>query len=71
MLAWVKNGTEPEVGVFTNWADEGYASIYFIHVMLHAEDTIRLVELQKQLVSAYLTIPYAESKIPGNAGSDQ
>lgn len=51
MTAWVKKGTREEVGVITDYVDNG------------------LTEFNKQLVSAYLDIPYAETKC-GYACSD-
>ncbi|KAL4241566.1 Peptide hydrolase [Abortiporus biennis] len=51
MTAWVKNGTREEVGIITDYTDNG------------------LTNFNKQLVDAYLDIPYVETKC-GYACSD-
>ena len=72
MTAWVKAGTREEVGIITDFVDKRSAISFTargrVRTLMHASHS--LTEFNKQLVDAYLNIPYAETKC-GYACSDQ
>ena len=74
MTAWVKSGTREEVWIITDYVDARSAVSFRVSPR---SDTLNpfgfldsLTEFNKQLVDAYLDIPYAETKC-GYACSDQ
>ena len=63
MTAYVRPGTNEEVGVITDFVDPGYARSLPVHFRTdsYGQPAFRVVAFVKKLIDAYLDIPYVET----------
>jgi bacterial leucyl aminopeptidase len=62
MTAYVRPGTNEEVGVITDFVDPGYArSLLARFALTDGLPAFRVVAFVKSLIDAYLDIPYVET----------